>query len=142
MNQYTHYLIIPTSSKARITDRYDWETLIEPTYPTDADTKADIQAFMATWGISGTGTKSSLLQAIEEAKPIGKAVNNKANVNDLVERHPRYFAKRSSPDSTEYVIKGDWTFAELKAMPSDYKIFTNEEVKSYISENWITDEQY
>ena len=68
---------------------------------------------------------------------IDVTTNHEATVIDLVERHPRYFAKRVSPDSTEYVIKGDWTFAELKAMPSGYKIFTNDEAKTYISENWV-----
>ena len=79
--QYTHYLVIPNTSQGlglRITDRYDWQTFtykeVERTgtrdvmveLPTEDDLKADIQSFMATHSISGSGTKAELIEAINE----------------------------------------------------------------------------
>ena len=170
-DQYTHYLIIPKDATTRISDRYDWQTFtykdVEKTgtrdvnvaLPTDDDLKSEIQAFMDTYSISGSGTKAELLTAIDEhimengtptesesytytASEVDETTDHEAKVADMVERHPLYFAKREAPDGSEYCIKSDLTFEELKALPSSIKIFTNEEVKSYISENWITDEQY
>jgi len=163
--QYTMYLVIPNDSTDRITSRYDWETYtyktvtktgsrdVPVTLPTDDDLKADIQAFMDTYSIEGSGTKAELIEAINEwlmenAHPtesesysydeevIDVTTNHEATVIDLVERHPLYFAKREAPNGSEYCIKSDLTFTELKALPSSIKIFTNEEVKAYISENW------
>ena len=67
---------------------------------------------------------------------ISETINHEATIADMVERHPQYFAKRVSPDGTEFVIKGDWTLEELNAMPVEIKKFTNEQVKEYIAENW------
>jgi len=163
--QYTHYLIIPKDATTRISSRYDWETYtykdvektgtrdVNVTLPTDDDLKADIQAFMDTYSIEGSGTKAELIEAINEwlmenAHPtesesysydeevIDVTTNHEATVIDLVERHPLFFAKREAPNGSEYCIKSDLTFEELKALPSTIKIFTNEEVKAYISENW------
>ena len=164
--QYTHYLIIPKDATTRISSRYDWETYtyktvtktgsrdVPVTLPTDDDLKADIQAFMDTYSIEGSGTKAELIEAINEwlmenAHPtesesysydeevIDVTTNHEATVIDLVERHPLFFAKREAPDCSEYCIKSDLTFEELKVLPSSIKIFTNEEVKAYISENWV-----
>ena len=166
MNQYTHYLIIPNDSTDRITSRYDWETYtyktvtktgsreVNVTLPTDDDLKSEIQAFMTTYSIDGSGTKASLLEAIQEwlmenphptesesytydEEVIDVTTNHEATVEDMVERHPLYFAKRVSPDASEYCIKSDLTFTELKALPVTIKVFTNEETKAYISENWV-----
>jgi len=163
--QYTHYLIIPKDATTRISSRYDWQTYtyktvtktgsrdVPVTLPTDDDLKADIQAFMDTYSIEGSGTKAELIEAINEwlmenAHPtesesysydeevIDVTTNHEATVDDMIERHPLYFAKREAPDGSEYCIKSDLTFAELKALPSSIKIYTNEEVKAYISENW------
>ena len=139
---YTHYLILPTKSEIRISDRFDWDTVNEPEYPTDANTKAEIQSFMDSYGVSGSGTKASLLQAIEEAKPLGDTVTHQANVNDMVERNPQFFAKRESPDGTEYCIKTDLTFDELDALDRrTIKIFTNAELKTYIQDKWVEDSE-
>ena len=164
--QYTHYLIIPTDATNRISPRYDWQTFtykevektgtrdVNVTLPTEDDLKSEIQAFMATHSISGSGTKAQLLEAIDEwlmenGTPtesesytytdtvVDVTTDHEATVVDMVERHPLYFAKRVSPDESEYCIKSDLTFTELKALPSSIKVFTNEEVKSYISENWV-----
>ena len=163
--QYTMYLVIPNDSTDRITSRYDWETYtyktvtktgsrdVPVTLPTDDDLKSEIQAFMDTYSIEGSGTKAELIEAINEwlmenAHPtesesysydeevIDVTTNHEATVIDLVERHPLFFAKREAPNGSEYCIKSDLTFEELKALPSTIKIFTNEEVKAYISENW------
>ena len=163
--QYTHYLIIPKDATTRISSRYDWETYtyktvtktgsrdVPVTLPTDDDLKSEIQAFMDTYSIEGSGTKAELIEAINEwlmenAHPtesesysydeevIDVTTNHEATVIDLVERHPLFFAKREAPNGSEYCIKSDLTFEELKALPSTIKIFTNEEVKAYISENW------
>ena len=167
--QYTHYLIIPKDATTRISSRYDWQTYtyktvtktgsrdVPVTLPTDDDLKADIQAFMDTYSIEGSGTKAELIEAINEwlmenAHPtesesysydeevIDVTTNHEATVIDLVERHPLFFAKREAPNGSEYCIKSDLTFEELKALPSTIKIFTNEEVKAYISENWDEEE--
>jgi len=163
--QYTHYLIIPKDATTRISSRYDWQTFtykdVEKTgtrdvnvaLPSDDDLKSEIQAFMDTYSIEGSGTKAELIEAINEwlmenAHPtesesysydeevIDVTTNHEATVIDLVERHPLFFAKREAPDGSEYCIKSDLTFAELKALPNSIKIYTNEEVKAYISENW------
>ena len=165
--QYTHYLIIPTDATNRISPRYDWQTFtykeVEKTgtrdvnvaLPTEDDLKSEIQAFMDTHSISGSGTKAELITAIDEwlmennhptesesytytASDV--TTDHEAKVADMVERHPLYFAKREAPDASEYCIKSDLTFTELKALPSSIKIFTNEEVKAYISENWDEEE--
>ena len=164
--QYTHYLIIPKDATTRISDRYDWQTFtykdvektgtrdVNVTLPTDDDLKSEIQAFMDTHSISGSGTKAELLTAIDEhimengtptesesftytAQEVDVTTDHEAKVDDMVERHPLYFAKRVSPDESEYCIKSDLTFTELKALPSSIKVFTNEETKAYIAENWI-----
>ena len=72
-----------------------------------------------------------------EDDEIDETIDHEATISDMVERHPQYFAKRISPDGSEFVIKGDWTFDELKAMPNTIKKFTNEQVKEYIAENWV-----
>ena len=164
--QYTHYLIIPTDATNRISPRYDWQTFtykeVEKTgtrdvnvaLPTEDDLKSEIQAFMDTYSIDGSGTKAQLLEAInlwlmENAHPtesesytytaeeVDVTTDHEATVVDMVERHPLYFAKRVSPDGSEFVIKGDWTLDELNAMPASIKKFTNEQVKEYIAENWV-----
>jgi len=163
--QYTHYLIIPKDATTRISSRYDWQTFtykdvektgtrdVNVTLPTEDDLKSEIQAFMDTYSIEGSGTKAELLEAIDEhimengtptesesytytAQEVDVTTDHEATVIDLVERHPLFFAKREAPDCSEYCIKSDLTFTELKALPSTIKIFTNEEVKAYISENW------
>ena len=168
--QYTHYLIIPKDATTRISSRYDWTSIdsykdvektgtrdVNVTLPTDDDLKSEIQAFMDTYSISGSGTKAELLTAIDEwlmengtpttsesytytAQEVDETTDHEAKVDDMVERHPLFFAKRNSPDGSEYCIKSDLTFTELKALPSSIKIFTNEEVKAYISENWDEEE--
>ena len=165
-DQYTHYLLIPTDATNRISSRYDWQTFtykeVEKTgtrdvnvaLPTEDDLKSEIQAFMATHSIDGSGTKAQLLVAINEwlmenahptesesytytAEEVDVTTDHEATVVDMVERHPLYFAKRVSPDESEYCIKSDLTFTELKALPDTIKVFTNEETKAYISENWV-----
>ena len=76
-DQYTHYLIIPTDATNRISPRYDWQTFtykeVEKTgtrdvnvaLPTEDDLKSEIQAFMDTHSIDGSGTKAQLLEAIK-----------------------------------------------------------------------------
>ena len=164
--QYTHYLLLKTDATNRISSRYDWQTFtykeVEKTgtrdvnvaLPTEDDLKSEIQAFMATHSIDGSGTKAQLLVAINEwlmenahptesesytytAEEVDVTTDHEATVVDMVERHPLYFAKRVSPDESEYCIKSDLTFTELKALPSSIKVFTNEETKAYISENWV-----
>jgi hypothetical protein len=164
--QYTHYLIIPKDATTRISSRYDWQTFtykdaektgtrdVNVALPTDDDLKSEIQAFMDTYSISGSGTKAQLLEAINEwlmengtptesesytytASEVDETTDHQADVDDMVERHPLYFAKREAPDGSEYCIKSDLTFTELKALPNSIKIYTNEEVKAYISENWV-----
>ena len=68
---------------------------------------------------------------------VDETTDHQANVSDMVERHPLYFAKRVSPDASEYCIKSDLTFTELKALPVTIKVFTNEETKAYMAENWV-----
>ena len=146
----------------RITDRYDWQTFtykeVEKTgtrdvmveLPTEDDLKADILAFMNTHSISGSGTKADLIHAIGEhilenghptvsesytymAEVVDETTDHEAKVSDLISRHPHYFAQRISTDDSEFVIKGDWTLAELNALPSGVEAYTNEEVKAYIA---------
>tara|TARA_R110002033_G_scaffold136457_3_gene175963 strand:- start:939 stop:1448 length:510 start_codon:yes stop_codon:yes gene_type:complete len=164
--QYTFYLIIQKNATTRISDRYDWQTftykdvektgtrVVNVALPTEDDLKSEIQAFMDTHSISGSGTKAELITAIDEwlmdnnhptesesytytTQEVDVTTDHEAKVDDMVERHPLYFAKREAPDASEYCIKSDLTFTELKALPSSIKVFTNEEVKSYISENWV-----
>jgi len=168
--QYTHYLKIPNTSQGldlRITSRYDWQTFtykeVEKTgtrdvmveLPTEDDLKADIQSFMTTHSISGSGTKADLIVAInghimENGHPtvsesytymeevVDVTTDHEAKVSDLIARHPQYFAQRVSSDDSEFVIKGDWTLAELNALASGVTAYTNEEVKAYIagSDKW------
>ena len=172
--QYTHYLKIPNTEQGlglRITSRYDWQTFtykeVEKTgtrdvmveLPTEDDLKADIQSFMATHSISGSGTKAELIEAIyehisENGHPtenetytymeqiVDETTDHEAKVSDLIARHPHYFAQRISADDSEFVIKGDWTLAELNALPSGVEAYTNEEVKAYIKDSsaWQVDE--
>jgi len=172
--QYTHYLVIPNTSQGlglRITDRYDWQTFtykevektgtrdVQVELPTEDDLKADIQSFMATHSISGSGTKAELIQAIDEhiienghptesesytymEEVVDETTDHEAKVSDLIARHPQYFAQRISADDSEFVIKGDWTLAELNALPNGIGTYTNEEVKAYIdsSEAWEVSE--
>jgi len=172
--QYTHYLKIPNTAQGlglRITDRYDWQTFtykeVEKTgtrdvmveLPTEDDLKADIQSFMATHSISGSGTKAELIEAIYEhisenghptesesytymEQVVDETTDHEAKVSDLIARHPQYFAQRISADDSEFIIKGDWTLAELNALPSGIGTYTNEEVKAYIasSEAWEVSE--
>lgn len=172
--QYTHYLKIPNTEQGlglRITSRYDWQTFtykeVEKTgtrdvmveLPTEDDLKADIQSFMATHSISGSGTKAELIEAINEhimenghptesesytymEEVVDETTDHEAKVSDLIARHPHYFAQRISADDSEFVIKGDWTLAELNALPSGVEAYTNEEVKAYIKDSsaWQVDE--
>lgn len=172
--QYTHYLKIPNTAQGlglRITSRYDWQTFtykeVEKTgtrdvmveLPTEDDLKADIQSFMATHSISGSGTKAELIDAIYEhisenghptenetytymEQVVDETTDHEAKVSDLIARHPHYFAQRISADDSEFVIKGDWTLAELNALPSGVEAYTNEEVKAYIKDSsaWQVDE--
>jgi len=148
----------------RITDRYDWQTFtykeVEKTdtrdvmveLPTEDDLKADILAFMNTHSISGSGTKADLIHAIGEhilenghptvsesytymEQVVDETTDHEAKVSDLIARHPHYFAQRISADDSEFVIKGDWTLAELNALPSGVEAYTNEEVKAYIEDS-------
>lgn len=148
----------------RITDRYDWQTFtykeVEKTgtrdvmveLPTEDDLKADILAFMNTHSISGSGTKAELIHAIGEhilenghptvsesytymEQVVDETTDHEAKVSDLIARHPHYFAQRISADDSEFVIKGDWTLAELNALPSGVEAYTNEEVKAYIEDS-------
>ena len=148
----------------RITDRYDWQTFtykeVEKTgtrdvmveLPTEDDLKTDILAFMNTHSISGSGTKADLIHAIgehilENGHPtvsesytymedvVDVTTDHEAKVSDLISRHPHYFAQRISADDSEFVIKGDWTLAELNALPSGVEAYTNEEVKAYIEDS-------
>ena len=168
--QYTHYLKIPNTEQGlglRITDRYDWQTFtykeeeksgtrdVQVEIPTEDDLKADIQSFMTTHSISGSGTKADLIHAIgehilENGHPtvsesytymedvVDVTTDHEAKVSDLIARHPHYFAQRISADDSEFVIKGDWTLAELNALASGVTAYTNEEVKAYIagSDKW------
>ena len=172
--QYTHYLVIPNTTQGlglRITSRYNWQTFtykeVEKTgtrdvmveLPTEDDLKADIQSFMATHSISGSGTKAELIEAINEhiienghptesesytymEQVVDETTDHEAKVSDLIARHPQYFAQRISADDSEFIIKGDWTLAELNALPSGIGTYTNEEVKAYIasSEAWEVSE--
>ena len=145
----------------RITSRYDWQTFtykeVEKTgtrdvmveLPTEDDLKADILGFMNTHSILGSGTKAELIQTIDEyilenghptiieaytymAEVVDQTTDHEAKVSDLIARHSNYFAQRISADNSEFVIKGDWTLAELNALPSGVEAYTNEEVKAYI----------
>jgi len=172
--QYTHYLVIPNTSQGldlRITSRYDWQTFtytevertgtqdVQVELPTEDDLKADIQSFMTTHSISGSGTKAELIEAINEhilenghptesetytymEQVVDETTDHEAKVSDLIARHPQYFAQRISADDSEFIIKGDWTLAELNALPSGIGTYTNEEVKVYIasSEAWEVSE--
>jgi len=165
--QYTHYLKIPNTSQGlglRITDRYDWQTFtykeveksgtrdVMVELPTEDDLKADIQSFMTTHSISGSGTKAELIHAIGEhilenghptvsesytymEEVVDVTTDHEAKVSDLIARHPHYFAQRISADDSEFVIKGDWTLAELNALASGVTAYTNEEVKAYIEDS-------
>ena len=172
--QYTHYLVIPNTEQGldlRITSRYDWQTFtytevertgtqdVQVELPTEDDLKADIQSFMTTHSISGSGTKAELIEAINEhilenghptesetytymEQVVDETTDHEAKVSDLIARHPQYFAQRISADDSEFIIKGDWTLAELNALPSGIGTYTNEEVKAYIasSEAWEVSE--
>ena len=172
--QYTHYLVIPNTSQGldlRITSRYDWQTFtytevertgtqdVQVELPTEDDLKANIQSFMTTHSISGSGTKAELIEAINEhilenghptesetytymEQVVDETTDHEAKVSDLIARHPQYFAQRISADDSEFIIKGDWTLAELNALPSGIGTYTNEEVKVYIasSEAWEVSE--
>jgi len=143
---YTHYILCDVSQlTTTITDRYNWDELVEPTYPSDSDLKSDIQAFMDTWSIEydSGDTKSELLDKIEQAKPVGTKNTNVATIQDLFDRHPRYFAPRYNPDGTKVIFKGDWTLVELKALGSGFSVYTNEEAKAYLSTSadWVQDEE-
>ena len=165
--QYTHYLKIPNTEQGlglRITSRYDWQTFsykeVEKTgtrdvmveLPTEDDLKTDIQSFMTTHSISGSGTKADLIHAIGEhildnghptvsesytymEDVVDVTTDHEAKVSDLISRHPHYFAQRISADDSEFVIKGDWTLAELNALPDGVEAYTNEEVKAYIEDS-------
>jgi len=148
----------------RITDRYDWQTFtykevektgtrdVQVELPTEDDLKADILAFMNTHSILGSGTKADLIHAIGEhilenghptvsesytymEQVVDETTDHEAKVSDLIARHPHYFAQRISADDSEFVIKGDWTLAELNALPSGVEAYTNEEVKAYIEDS-------
>jgi len=127
------------------------------TLPTDDNLKADIQAFMDTHSIdyNSSDTKAELLAKIdahcmENGTPteeveykymtseIDETTDHSAKISDMLERYPLYFAPRVSVDGSEICIKGDWTITELDAMPNDFRIYTNEECKEYIStsESW------
>ena len=141
--QYTHYLLVDTSKiKTRISTRYDWDEVDEPTYPTDSNTKAEISSFMDTWKIdySSSDTKAELLSGIELAKPVGNTVTKQATLEDMINNKSTYFAKRESPDGSEFVVKTDFTLAELNALGTGFTVYTNEEVKTYIADNWDYDE--
>ena len=141
--QYTHYLLVDTSKiKTRISTRYDWNEVDEPTYPTDSNTKTEISSFMDTWSIdyNSSDTKAELLNAIQSAKPVGNTVTRQATLEDMINNKPTYFAKRESPDGSEFVVKTDFTLAELNALGTGFTVYTNEEVKTYIADNWDYDE--
>ena len=141
--QYTHYLLVDTSKiKTRISTRYDWDEIDEPTYPTDSNTKAEISSFMDTWKIdySSSDTKAELLNGIESAKPVGNTVTKQATLEDMINNNSTYFAKRESPDGKEFVVKTDFTLAELNALGTGFTVYTNEELKTYIADNWDYDE--
>ena len=155
----------------RITSRYDWQTFtytevertgtreVQVELPTEDDLKADILSFMNTHSILGSGTKAELIEAINEhilenghptesetytymEQVVDETTDHEAKVSDLIARHPQYFAQRISADDSEFIIKGDWTLAELNALPSGIGTYTNEEVKVYIasSEAWEVSE--
>ena len=134
---------------------------VDATLPTDDDLKSDIQAFMDTHGIdyASGDTKAELIQKIdihivENSHPqveesytyttqvVDTTTDHEATIQDLLDRHPLYFAPRISSDGSEICIKGDWTITELDAMPNDFRIYTNEECKEYISktESWQDEE--
>lgn len=141
--QYTHYLLVDTSKiKTRVSTRYDWNEVEEPTYPTDSNIKAEISSFMDTWSIdyNSSDTKAELLNTIESAKPVGNTVTKQATLEDMINNKPTYFAKRESPDGSEFVVKTDFTLAELNALGTGFTVYTNEEIKSYIADNWDYDE--
>ena len=141
--QYTHYLLVDTSKiKTRVSTRYDWNEVEEPTYPTDSNIKAEISSFMDTWSIdyNSSDTKAELLNTIESAKPVGNTVTKQATLEDMINNKPTYFAKRESPDGSEFVVKTDFTLAELNALGTGFTVYTNEEVKTYIADNWDYDE--
>ena len=160
-----------TAKAKQITTRYDWQTFtykdvektgkkdVYVTLPTDDDLKSEIQAFMDKHSISGSGTKAELLTKIDEhcrengtpteeveytytVQEVDKTTDHSAKVSDMLERHPLYFASRESADGSELCIKTDCTLDELNALPTNFKVYTNEEVRSYIagSSKWQTDE--
>ena len=131
------------------------------TLPTDDDLKSEIQAFMDKHSISGSGTKAELLEKIDEhcrengtpteeveytytAQEVDVTTDHSAKISDMLERHPLYFSSRKSADGTELCIKTDFTLAELKAVEalSGFSVYSNEEVKEYISgsSKWKEDE--
>ena len=155
----------------RITSRYDWQTFtytevertgtreVQVELPTEDDLKADILSFMNTHSILGSGTKAELIEAINDhilvnghptivetytymEDVVDKTTDHEAKVSDLIARHPKYFAQRISADDSEFIIKGDWTLAELNALPDGIGAYTNEEVKAYIEDSsaWQVDE--
>ena len=161
--QYTHYILCDVSQlTVSISDRYDWQTHtytdvertgtrdVNVTLPTEDDLKSDIESFMDTHGIAGSGTKSELISIIDEwimenghptesesytytESVIDTTTDHEATIQDMLDRHPRYFAPRYNSDGTKVLFKGDWTLAELKALGTEYTVFTNEEAKSHIS---------
>ena len=143
--QYTHYVLCDvTKLTSTITDRYDWDSINEVSdYPSMADAKAVIVAFLANWAIdySADDTKSELLALIDLAKPVGSMATNSANIQDMIDKHPLYFAPRYNPDKTKVIFKGDWTLSELKALGTGFSIFTNEEAKAHLnsSADWKND---
>ena len=168
--QYTHYLLVDTSKiKTRISTRYDWNTYtykdvektgtrkVNATLPTDDNLKSEIETFMSDHSISGSGTKAELLEAInahilenghpqiDESykytdKEVDTTTKNEATLEDMINNKPTYFAKRESPDGSEFVVKTDFTLAELNALGTGFTVYTNEEIKSYIADNWDYDE--
>ncbi|MAK51213.1 hypothetical protein [Marinobacter sp.] len=175
--QYTHYIIMPNTDAAKaqqITTRYDWQTHtlkdVEKTgkktqlvtLPTESDLKDDIEAFMAKYSISGSGTKAELVEKINDycienghpteevdytyvVQEIDTTTDHSAKISDMLERHPLYFAPRVSEDGSELCIKSDCTMSELKAIESltGFSVKTGDEVISYIagSDKWKVDEE-
>ena len=137
----------------RKVNKYDY-------YPSEDNTKAEIKAYMDDAGIdySSGDTKAELVRKVELAphstpqkdeeytyttQEVDVTTDHEAKISDMLERHPLYFAPRESADGSEMCVKTDCTLAELKALPSGFAVYTNEEVKAYIagSSKWETGEE-
>lgn len=129
--------------------------------PTEDNKKSEIKSFMDTHSIkySSSDTKAKLTEKIYQhcdkngtpteevtfkyiTREVDKTTDHKAKVSDMIERDPLYFSARISADESEMCIKSDFTLAELNALPTGFKAYTNDELIKYMSDSnkWTNEE--